>query len=246
MPTLSIVTATYNAASVLPQLIESLLSQTDPDFEWVVADGGSTDETLDLLAEASSSLACVVVDSRPDFGIYDALNRAVRKATGEYYLVAGADDIFFQDAVSNYKKAISQAGTDFVTSRIRSGRGVRGPRVLRWSWLYGPFAYVSSHAVGLATRRTLHQVHGYYDRQLPVAADQLFILRAIRSGATVSYHEFVAGRFESQNGASGQDVLGCLLEGYRAQVATGHSLLGQTLLLFLRMLKNWRRLQVRR
>ncbi|MEN9258541.1 MAG: glycosyltransferase [Gloeomargarita sp. SRBZ-1_bins_9] len=98
-PLLSVVTATYNAAHDLPRLIASLAAQTDQDFEWVVADGVSTDGTLELLEQARQKLQRVVVDSRPDFGIYDALNRAVKLASGEYYLVVGADDMLFPEAI---------------------------------------------------------------------------------------------------------------------------------------------------
>jgi glycosyltransferase involved in cell wall biosynthesis len=51
---ISIITATFNSASVLPRLIDSLIEQTDQDFEWIVADGGSRDETLRIIEKASN------------------------------------------------------------------------------------------------------------------------------------------------------------------------------------------------
>jgi glycosyltransferase involved in cell wall biosynthesis len=79
---LSIVTATFNSEKNLPVLVESLRRQTDSDFEWVIADGGSTDGTLSILGKIDD--LAIVLSSEPDFGIYDALNRAISLASGEY------------------------------------------------------------------------------------------------------------------------------------------------------------------
>lgn len=242
-PALSIVTATYNAAEHIPRLIGALEAQTDQNFEWVVADGGSTDGTLDILHDAAKRLKHVKIDSHPDFGIYDALNRAIKMCNGDYYLVAGADDVFFPQAIADYKVAIAASGADLVTACIESGGCVQGPRQRQWPWLYGPFAFVSGHAIGVALRRLLHDRYGYYSRQFPIAADQLFLLKAIDGGASVSVQKFVAGRFECALGTSGQDVLGNLLEGYRVQVAMGNSLVLQSILVILRIMKNWRRIR---
>ena len=237
---ISIVTATYNAADVLPGLVASLEAQTDQNFEWVVADGGSTDETLAMLKRAEASLHRVFVNSQPDFGIYDALNRAVKIVKSPYYIVAGADDKFHPKAVENFKAAIETSDADLISAYVRFGNALRGPRRHCWPWLYGPFAYVSGHAVSLAIRRDLHEHVGYYSRKLPIAADQLFILEAIRHGASVTVQPFEAGNFDAVGGMSGQDVLGTLVEGYRAQIATGQSKWVQTMLLLARIITNWR------
>ena len=76
---LTVITATYNAEKYLPNLIKSLREQTCKDFEWIVADGSSTDRTLELLSEVKD--LNLVVSSEPDFGIYDALNRAIKLAS---------------------------------------------------------------------------------------------------------------------------------------------------------------------
>jgi glycosyltransferase involved in cell wall biosynthesis len=68
---ISIITATFNAASHLPDLVSCLRNQTYKNFEWVVADGGSTDDTLNILRTTKD--LNVVLSSQPDFGIYDAL-----------------------------------------------------------------------------------------------------------------------------------------------------------------------------
>lgn len=231
----SVVTATYNAAAVLPRLIASLRAQTDQDFEWVVADGGSTDGTLELLAAAQEYLK-ISIDSRPDFGIYDALNRAVKIAHGDYYLVVGADDELSVDAVEKYKAVCLKTNADFVTAEILLNGKRHGICTPSWEWLHGMSAHVSCHSVGLAIRRNLHQVYGFYSAKLPIAADHLFVLRAIHGGAVVSRQPFVAGTFNLA-GTSGGDVLGTPLDCLHAQVLAGHWVWPQVMLFLLRLLR---------
>ena len=91
-PFFSIITATYNAAKQIPALLDSLASQTCRDFELVVQDGGSKDATLGLVESYSGRLPAVAVMSERDAGIYDAWNRAVARARGEWLIFLGADD----------------------------------------------------------------------------------------------------------------------------------------------------------
>lgn len=235
---ISIVTATYNAAAVLPRLIESLLAQTDQDFEWVVADGGSTDGTLEILENAKLKLKNVVIDSRPDFGIYDALNRAVKLSTGEYYVVFGADDVMLSHGVTAFKNELENNGSaDFIACKFHVGDRISQIRSPRWEFLFSQFAHVTGHAVGLLIRKTLHDQVGYYSRKYPIAADQLFILLAIHKGAKVHESNAVVGRF-SIEGVSSTDLAGALTEIFRVNIKLGHNFYAQLSLLALRLIKN--------
>lgn len=91
----SIITASYNAEMYITRLVSSLLSQYNSNFEWVVVDGASTDKTLEILKKVSD--INLIVDSRPDSGVYDAFNRAVQIASGDYILFLGADDFLVCD-----------------------------------------------------------------------------------------------------------------------------------------------------
>lgn len=237
---ISIITATYNAATVLPRLIESLRAQTDPDFEWVVVDGVSTDGTLAILSEAGDVVTTFI--SEHDFGIYDALNKAINKASGDYYLVLGADDMLAPDAIAQYRQAVqtSSEPPDLVTAGIRSGGCVLRP-LMGKAWLYGMRGYVSGHSVGVLIRRALHEQYGFYSRRLPIAADQYFVKLVADSGARILVCGFVAGTF-GHGGVSTTDVAGAHSEFFRVQLHTGENRFVQTLLYFLRLIKNYRRL----
>lgn len=223
--TISIITATYNAADVLPELVASLRAQIDQDFEWVVADGASTDGTLELLRSIKDLNLKIV--SQEDFGIYDALNRGVKASSGDYYLVVGADDGLYPEAISIYRESLKE-NTDFVTASVSfdghvkaAGRGS--------AWRVGQFAYFSSHAVGVLIKRALHDKFGFYSRRYPIAADQLFLLAAVKGGATITVSRKVVGYFGT-GGLSSYDLLGSITELYRVQVQVGHDVIGQTIL----------------
>ncbi len=91
-PLFSIVTVTWNAASVLPVTITSIATQSCNSFEWLVIDGESTDGTANLARDADITTARVV--SEPDNGLYDAMNKGIRLARGEYLIFLNAGDAF--------------------------------------------------------------------------------------------------------------------------------------------------------
>jgi glycosyltransferase involved in cell wall biosynthesis len=233
-PRISILTATLNAANLLPRLIACLRAQTDGDFEWVVADGGSTDGTQALLHDAADLRIRLTESS--DFGIYDALNRAIRQVEQGYYLVVGADDLLFENAVADYRAHATTAGVpDFVAASIRqAGRTI--PARSGLGWLYGMPGEASSHSVGLLIKRSCHDRFGLYSRHFPIAADQLFVKTALQRGATIERISEVVGEFGT-DGTSGSDSLGLLTELFRVQVRTERSVALQYLIFAARLSK---------
>ena len=235
---LSIITATWNAEIFLPRVIKSLEKQTDKDFEWIISDGASTDGTLEILKKVEGINIKVI--SQEDFGIYDALNRGIKNCNGEFYLVIGADDELYPNAVKDYKEAIED-DVDIVTAWIDTANGHNikpnsGPK-----WLKSQFHYVSGHAVGSIYRTKLHEKFGYYSRKFPIAADQLFVGQVLKHGSKVKIIKKVVGKF-SDEGLSGTDILGSLSEVFRINLILGENKFLQTILFILRLIKNFRRI----
>lgn len=236
MTALSVITATYNASRHLPRLIESLRAQTDRQFEWVICDGLSTDGTAEMIKGASD----IVTDwrSEPDCGIYDALNKALRMASGEYYLVLGADDRIEPGTIQNYRNAVETSGADIVTARVKVNGRVASPRPHSLHWLYAHHAYVSEHAVGSLIRRSLHNKFGDYARSYPIGADALFLKVVCAQPDTRVYcAEFLAGEY-GYSGASRKDRAGAICDYFRAQLATERYKFLQVLLFVAKVLWN--------
>lgn len=89
-PKISIITVTLNSEKTLEQTISSVVNQTYDNIEYIIIDGGSTDGTLDIVRKYEKNIAYFI--SEPDYGIYEAFNKGVRAATGDYIEIIGSDD----------------------------------------------------------------------------------------------------------------------------------------------------------
>ena len=94
---LSIITINLNNKSGLAKTIESIVNQTYKGFEYVVIDGNSTDGSVDLIKDYTSEISLWI--SEPDTGIYNAMNKGIKKANGEYCLFINSGDILFNENV---------------------------------------------------------------------------------------------------------------------------------------------------
>ncbi|MCH5239643.1 MAG: glycosyltransferase [Muribaculaceae bacterium] len=109
---ISVITVAYNAEGVIGRTLESLESQTYKDFEYILIDGKSTDKTVAKVEEAGIKNKVIV--SEPDKGLYDAMNKGLRKARGKYVLFLNAGDSFHSaDTLSLYAKG-AENGADII------------------------------------------------------------------------------------------------------------------------------------
>jgi glycosyltransferase involved in cell wall biosynthesis len=94
MPTLSIIIPTVNASASIEKCLHSIICQTFADYEVVMQDGGSVDDTIELVRRIQQANAGVQikVHREPDSGIYDAMNKAIHRASGEWLYFLGSDD----------------------------------------------------------------------------------------------------------------------------------------------------------
>lgn len=187
---ISVLTVCRNAEADIRATLESVARQTYPNIEHIVIDGASTDGTLAALREYESNIACLV--SEPDRGIYDAMNKALNRATGDFVCFINAGDTLASEDVLELL-APALANADLVYSDAyfidrRSERlGLRSdltphllPRSLRREdFLSGmPFCHQSCLA-----RRTLCP---HYDLSYRVSADIDWLLKLLN--ATSRYH----------------------------------------------------------
>ncbi len=110
LPLVSIITVTYNAEKYLEETIESVLAQTYPMIEYLIIDGKSTDATLEIIKKHQHQIN--FWQSEPDKGIYDAMNKGLAKAKGEYvWFMNAGDTIYAPDTLSEVMKNSSLADT---------------------------------------------------------------------------------------------------------------------------------------
>ncbi|SOD92300.1 glycosyltransferase family 2 protein [Spirosoma fluviale] len=111
MPTLSIITITYNAERFLERTIESIVAQQATDFEYIVIDGASKDGTLDIIKRYENHITTWV--SEPDGGLYDAMNKGQQRATGEYvWFMNAGDELYDSETLPKLLEAIKATQAD--------------------------------------------------------------------------------------------------------------------------------------
>jgi glycosyltransferase len=178
-PTVTLITACFNSESTISTTIESVLSQTYPEIEYLVIDGGSCDQTLSRIDSYRGRISKVV--SEKDQGIYDALNKGIALSSGEIIGFLHSDDRFAHpQVIERMVETLVRDGTDGVYSDLEY---VRSEKVLR-HWKSAPFrpgllsrGWMPPHPT-LYLRRSVYDRVGLFDLRYRIAADYDFILRA--------------------------------------------------------------------
>ena len=220
---ISILTAVWNRVATLGQALDSLEEQTHSDWEHVVQDGGSTDGTLALLAARPDARRHV--ESRRDGGIYEALNRAFARSSGEIVGVLHSDDFFASpDILARVSDAFAKTGADAIYGDLDYVAAGDTSRVVR-HWRSGTFesdrlrrGWMPPHPA-LFLRRGVIERLGGYDTSFRIAADYDAILRYFSDDEVrVSYLPgvMVKMRLGGESNRSLERILRKSREDYRA------------------------------
>ena len=117
LPLITIITVVYNGEKYLEETIQSVINQTYPNVEYIIIDGGSTDGTLDIIKKYEDSIDYWV--SEKDNGIYDAMNKGLRAALGDYVAILNSDDFYEPDAVKKSISCILDKGSDYSIANVK-------------------------------------------------------------------------------------------------------------------------------
>ena len=194
---ISVITVCFNAAATLTDAVQSVLAQVpDPEVpfevEYIVVDGASTDDSLGVLSPFRDRIATLI--SEPDRGLYDAMNKGIRAATGDVVAILNADDVFAStDVLAKVALAFTASGTDAVYGDLNYVAADNLSRVTRrWrsgTYSHGAFrrGWMPPHPA-LFMRRTCYKRWGMFNLSLCSAADYELMLRFIhRHGMTLTY-----------------------------------------------------------
>jgi glycosyltransferase involved in cell wall biosynthesis len=191
-PLVTVITVCYNSANTLEQALKSVTIQDWPNVEHIVIDGGSTDDTLDILGRYKNHLAYVV--SEPDNGIYDAMNKGLARATGDVVCFLNADDQYASEnvlsMVANQMRAgqldalLGDVGFFHASNPTRQVRRYRSdrftPERLAWGWM-------PAHPALFLTRSVIDRV-GLFNTTYKIAGDYEFVIRAFYGHALRYVH----------------------------------------------------------
>lgn len=187
---LSIITINYNNAEGLKKTLESVAVQTYTDFEYIIVDGASTDGSVDIIREYENQLHIthstihLLWSSEKDNGIYDAMNRGIRKAKGEYLLFLNSGDYLVDESVvgrivPEFGKADIIQGNVFLDNVGGELRRGYGKSDLSFIEVYeGKFLHQATFFSG-----SLFEEYGMYDETVKLGGDTFFYLKALGLGS---------------------------------------------------------------
>lgn len=191
---ISIITATWNSGKTVEDTVKSVLSQTYKNYEYIIIDGLSKDNTLDIVRNYEPQFeGRMKIYSEKDNGIYDAMNKGFQKATGDVLMLINSDDLFARpDAVEmvvrEFEKHpevdgvyadlyyVSQNNINNIVRVWKTGQ----QKQMRYGWLPAhPTFYV---------KRECYQKYGYFNLKYPLAADFELMLRFVEGhGVKLTY-----------------------------------------------------------
>jgi len=211
---ITVITVAYNSAATIADTLQSVAAQTHPDIEHIVVDGASKDATLNIVRSKGARVASVL--SEADGGIYDAMNKGLRLATGDFVGFLNADDLFADaDAVARIAQAAAEPGVDAVFGDLVYVREDDTTSIVRW-WRSGRFdrrrlgfGWMPPHPTFYVRRSRLEKLGGF-DESLRISADYEFMLRYLsQRGAQASYVPHVLVRMR-MGGASNRSIAALL------------------------------------
>ena len=185
-PTISVVTVCYNSERTIRRTLESVRGQTYGNIEYVVVDGGSTDGTLAVLDEYRHVIAKFV--SEPDSGVYDAMNKGVRMATGDWIHILNSDDFYAaSDVLHNAAPALDPQRTNYFLmwrEFADRSRDLQAWDFSRWRLFVSAFL---PHPALIVHRKQYEEI-GLYNTGYRIAADHDMILRLTAKWAGLKHN----------------------------------------------------------
>ncbi|MFL9484998.1 glycosyltransferase family 2 protein [Chitinophagaceae bacterium LWZ2-11] len=200
-PTISVITVVYNGVNTLEQTFKSVFNQTYPNVEYLVIDGGSKDRTVEIIKAYQTKINYWV--SEPDKGLYDAMNKGIVAATGDYLFFLNADDQFYDNEVlekmiSSFDNADVYYGDVMVTDSDNNDVGLRSevtphkvPLELTWKSL--KHGMVVSHQAFLVKR----SITPLYDTQYKISADIDWMIKVLKSAKRIHNTQLIIAKFKT-------------------------------------------------
>lgn len=188
----SIITSCFNREATIRDAIESVISQNYPDIEYIVIDGASNDKSIEIIKQYQQHIAKFI--SEKDKGMYEAINKGIKQATGDIIGLVHSDDFLYsKDTITHIVQQFERTGADLIYGNglfvdfyntnkiIRNWKsGVYSKKKIRYGWLpLHPTVYI---------KKDCFQQLGLYDESFKIAADSDLLIRYLyESNLKISY-----------------------------------------------------------
>jgi glycosyltransferase involved in cell wall biosynthesis len=214
---ITIITITYNAEQFLERTIQSILAQTDQDFEYIIIDGKSKDGTLQIAEKYKNRVNKLI--SEPDKGLYDAMNKGLKNASGDFvWFMNAGDEINDKETVSRIAQSVTQQtdilyGDTYFVNNEGEIQGLRSeitphrlPKNLKWQDM--KLGMLVCHQAFIA-RKSIAPL--YMKNNL--SADVDWEIECLKRAKEVKYLDFVVAKYLT-GGVSNQQLKRSLTDRY--------------------------------
>jgi glycosyltransferase involved in cell wall biosynthesis len=187
---ISLITVVYNAESTISSCIESVIRQNFKNIEHIIIDGGSTDGTIQIIETYKNYLTHFV--SEPDKGIYDAMNKGIKLATGDVVGMLNADDFFADSTVlSAIENAFNKSNSDIVYGDLdyinKNGKITRKWRSGKFTSKSFNLGWMPPHPT-FYCKRNLFEKFGFYSLNYGTAADYELMIRYLYANQLTAFY----------------------------------------------------------
>lgn len=213
MKKVSIITTTYNDSANLKKTIKQIEAQDYENIEYIIVDGASKDNTLEVISQAKERFGDRLIwISEKDKGIYDAINKGLKLATGDYIGLC-FDQFASKDVISKMVAIMEKEGTDGVHGDLDY---VDGEKIVR-KWRNGQGdirkGWMPGHPT-LYLKREVYETYGLYKTDYRISADYEYMIRILKDGKVkLSYIPEVL--IKMSHGGTSTNSLGAYLEGLK-------------------------------
>ena len=238
---ISIITVSKNSEKYLEENILSVYGQSYKNYEHIIIDGNSTDKTVDIIKKHKDKISYWV--SEKDNGLYDAMNKGIKKSSGDIIGILNSDDIFFPQALQIVNKYfLLHTELDFLFGSVYKHKLMHGyyPKKIKWS-----FGFYSTHSVGFFIKKKSQEKVGPYSLKYKYSSDydlfyRMIVKKKMKGIATKKYEIF--GKFRRGGLSSHLGYLEFLKENTRIRIDNGQNILWVYFIFVLRFLRNFKRM----
>ncbi len=234
---ISIITVTKNSEKFLTQNILSVKSQKYKNFEHIIIDGNSKDNTIKIVNFHKRSIK--FVKNKNDKGLYHAMNVGIKKSTGDIIGILNSDDIYFKNTLKIVNKYFNKhKDLDFLFGSVYKHKLLSGynPNIVNWS-----FGFYTTHSVGFFIKKKSQLKIGLYNLKYKYSADYDLFLRMIKKfklkGLSTKKSE-IFGKFRLGGLSSKISFLDYLTECNKIRLGNGQNFVQVYFIFIIRILKN--------
>lgn len=238
---ISIITVTKNSEKFLKKNIQSVNNQTYKNFEHIIIDGNSKDKTVDIIKKNKKNIS--YFESKNDSGIYDAMNKGIKKSRGDIIGILNSDDYYYKNTLKIVNRYFSKnQKIDFLFGSVIKHKLLSGfyPEKIFWT-----FGFYTSHSVGFFIKRKSQNKLGFYNLKYKFSSDyDLFYRMIVKKklvGIATKRNE-IFGVFRRGGISSKLRYIDFIIENSKIRLNNGQNFLFVYLIFLIRFIKNFKKI----